>query len=286
MASVVVTGASGFIGSALSKRLKKEGCDVIEMDSSDGDVSSLLTWEKIKSENISHVFHLAGKTYVPESWDNPYTFYKTNVLGTEAALEFCRKNNTPLTYISAYIYGAPQRLPISESDPANPNNPYAHSKYMGEELCQFYASCYGMNVSVLRPFNVFGVGQSEHFLIPSIIHQALYQEAIVVQDISPKRDYVYLSDLVDAMLATLAPTNGFNLFNIGSGVSYSVGEVIEIIQKYAETNKPVMNKGAVRTNEIPDVLADTSHAQDLLKWHCSVEFESGIKEIVRWEKSK
>ncbi len=286
MSSILVTGASGFIGRALTKRLRGDDYQVVAMGSSDGDISSPSTWQNRKIKDVSHVFHLAGKTYVPDSWDNPYGFYKTNMLGTESALEFCRKKDVPITYISAYIYGVPKRLPISEDAPVQANNPYAHSKYLSEELCRFYASNFGQAVSVIRPFNVFGVGQNTRFLIPMIIQQALYHDEIVVNDLSPRRDYVHVSDLVDALAATLSLKNSFNLFNIGSGVSFSVGEIIDIIQKCADTNKPVKSKGDVRPNEIPDVKADTSHARDILDWKCHINFESGIAEMIRWERSK
>jgi len=286
MTSILVTGASGFIGSALTKRLRDDGYQVVALNSSDGDISSPSTWQNRINADISHMFHLAGKTYVPDSWDNPYAFYETNTLGTESVLEFCREKGVPLTYISAYIYGVPKRLPIAENAPIQPNNPYAHSKYLSEELCRFYASNFGQAVSVIRPFNVFGAGQSAHFLIPMIVQQALKHDEIVVNDLSPKRDYVHISDLVDALIATLSLRHGFNLFNIGSGVSFSVGEVIDIVQKQAGTNKPVRSKGYVRPNEIPDVQADTSHALDCLAWKCHMNFESGIAQIIRRERSK
>jgi len=286
VSKILVTGASGFIGKALTSRLKAQGQDVVSVDSSDGDIASRKTLEKFTQQDISHVFHLAGKTYVPDSWDDPYTFYKTNTLGTETVLEFCREKEVHLTYVSAYIYGVPECLPISENAPIQPNNPYAHSKYLSEELCRFYASNFGQAVSIILPFNVFGSGQCARFLIPMIVQQALYHNEIVINDLSPKRDYVHINDLVDAMVATLPLKNGFNLFNIGSGVSFSVGEVIDIIQKCAGTNKPVKNNGDVRPNEIPDVKADTSHARNILDWKCHMDFESGIAEIIHWERSK
>jgi len=286
MSNILVTGASGFIGSVLTKRLRDDGYQVVAIDSSDGDISSLATWQNSIDADVFHVFHLAGKTYVPDSWDDPYIFYKTNTLGTESVLEFCREKGAHLTYVSAYIYGVPECLPISENAPIQPNNPYAHSKYLSEELCRFYASNFGQTVSIIRPFNVFGVGQSAHFLIPMIVQQALYHDEIVVNDLSPRRDYVHISDLVSALIATLSLKNDFNLFNIGSGVSFTVGEVIDIVQKFAGTNKPVNSKDDVRSNEIPDVKADTSHARDTLDWKCHMDFETGIDEMIRWERAK
>lgn len=286
MSSILVTGANGFIGSVLMQRLRADNYQVVGLGSSVGDISSPATWQNIKHESISHVFHLAGKTYVPDSWEAPYQFYKTNTFGTELALEFCREKKIPLTYVSAYIYGVPKQLPISEDTPINPNNPYAHSKYLSEELCRFYTENFGQAVSVIRPFNVFGTGQSTRFLIPMIIRQVLYREEIVVNDLSPKRDYVHVDDLVDALVATLVLKNGFNLLNVGAGKSYSVREIIDIIQKVAGTNKPVASVNNVRKNEIPDVVADTARAAKKLNWRCKVSFEDGIAAMINWERSK
>ncbi len=287
MSKVLVIGASGFIGSALATRLMAQGRDVVPVDSSVGDIADRETLAKFAHLEIAHVFHLAGKTFVPDSWDDPQAFCQTNVLGTVNVLEFCRKKHIPVTYVSAYVYGHPDRLPIAEDSEIRPSNPYALTKRMAEEVCEFYASAYQLPVTTIRPFNVFGIGQAKHFLIPAIIEQALGAgNEIVVKDLAPRRDYVYLEDLVAALLATLDKADGYSVYNIGSGVSLSVQEAIETIQDVAGTKKKIVCDQAIRTNELMDVVADISKAGRELGWKPEHSFRAGIEKIITSTREK
>ena len=287
MSKILVTGASGFIGRALTAKLRAGGRDVVPLDFEDGDIASRETLAKLGQENIAHIFHLAGKTFVPDSWGDPQAFCQTNVLGTVNVLEFCRKSRIPMTYISAYVYGHPDSLPIGEDSAIRPSNPYALTKRLAEEACEFYASTYDLPVTTIRPFNVYGIGQADFFLIPSIISQALGAgEEIIVKDLVPRRDYVYLEDLVTALLATLDKPDGYRVYNIGSGVSLSVQEVIDAIQNIAHTQKKVVCNHAIRTNELMDVVADISKVGNELGWHPGFSFHAGIENIIRSEREK
>jgi nucleoside-diphosphate-sugar epimerase len=282
---VLVTGASGFIGRSLTSRLKAQGWDVAQADSAIGDIASQVTLDKFAQQDIAHVFHLAGKTFVPDSWNDPHAFCQTNVLGTVNVLEFCRKKRIPLTYLSAYVYGHPDSLPIGEDSPVRPSNPYALTKRLAEETCEFYASAHELPVITIRPFNVYGIGQAANFLIPAIISQVLTDgEEIIVKDLGPRRDYVYLEDLVTALLATLDKPGGYRVYNIGSGVSLSVQEVIDVIQDIAHTRKKVVCDTAVRTNELMDVVADITRAERELGWCPETSFHAGIENIIRSER--
>ena len=287
MSKILITGASGFIGRMLASRLKALGWNVTPVNSTDGDIASRETLAKFAQQDIAHAFHLAGKTFVPDSWDDPQSFCKTNVLGTVNVLEFCRKNRIPLTYVSAYVYGHPDSLPIGESSAIRPSNPYALTKRLAEETCEFYASAYDLPVTTIRPFNVYGIGQAEHFLIPAIISQALNGgREIVVKDLVPRRDYVYLEDLVTALLTTLDKPAGYHVYNIGSGISLSVQEIIDVIQDIAGTRKEIVSYNTVRTNELMNVVADISKAGNELGWHPETSFHAGIENIIRSEREK
>lgn len=281
MSKIIVTGASGFIGRALVLKLNSHGWDVIPVTSSDGDIADRTTLEKFLSQDIAHVFHLAGKTFVPDSWANPQVFYQTNVLGTVSALEFCRVNCIPLTYVSAYVYGHPNTLPICEDSAVKPNNPYAMSKWLAEQTCEFYSNAYCLPVTTIRPFNAYGIGQAENFLIASLISQALDGgESIVVNDLTPKRDYVYLEDLLTALMATLKTENRYRVFNIGSGKSLSVKNVIDVIQNVVGIQKNIVCDKVVRRNELMDVVADISMARKELGWHPEYSFQTGIEHLI------
>jgi GDP-4-dehydro-6-deoxy-D-mannose reductase len=283
---MLVSGAGGFIGSALVVRLQALGHNVIALDTRDGDIAEWQTLARFEQEEFRHVFHLAGKTFVPDSWENPQAFCRTNVQGTINVLELCRKKRLPLTYVSAYVYGHPERLPIAENSPVKPSNPYALTKRLAEEACEFYAQAYDLPVTMLRPFNVYGIGQAENFLIPTIINQALHAEKIVVKDLSPKRDYVHLDDLLSALLATLGGPQGCHVYNVGAGHSLSVAEVIDIVQEAAGTDKEIISDNVVRPNELMDVVADISKTEIELGWRPQISFRAGIESIIRSEREK
>jgi GDP-4-dehydro-6-deoxy-D-mannose reductase len=283
MKSILVTGASGFIGSALVNRLQFMGYKVTQFSSIDGDISDVNFTKEYKNSNFFHVFHLASKTFVPDSWENPYDFYKTAILGTVNILQLCRVKNIPLTYVSAYLYGIPEDLPINEGHRVKPNNPYAHSKFLAEDLCKFYSEFHDVKVSIARPFNVYGVGQKKTFLIPFIIKQVLYEDNITVKDLNPKRDYIYLDDLISGLISTISCKEKFSIFNFGSGKGLSVSEIIKTIQKIAGTNKEIISEKKERIHEIMNVIADVKKSREYLNWTPSYSFEDGVREILKQE---
>jgi len=281
MAEILVTGANGFVGRALCEALRARGHAVVELSHWDGDIADPKTLDVLGS--VEHVFHLAARTFVPDSWQDPFGFQKTNVLGTANVLEYCHKRCARMTFVSAYLYGMPDQLPVSETATPKPNNPYALSKYLAEQVCSFYAGRYQTPVTVIRPFNVFGPGQKLHFLVPHIVSQVRNGQSIRVKDLTPRRDYVYVDDLVEALVSTLSASWGYELLNVGSGGSLGVGELISIVQLVAGTNLPVHQNGEIRRNEIPEVYADIAKARALLHWQPKTTFAQGIEQILKQE---
>lgn len=271
----LVTGANGFIGAALCARLEALGRGVERLGSAWGGVENPANLEALP-DSIGHVFHLAARTFVPRSWEDPAAFLRTNVDGTGNVLEFCRARGIGLTYVSAYLYGQPDTLPIPEDHPLRPNNPYALSKHLAEQLCAFYAGHYQVPVTVLRPFNVYGPGQAEPFLIPEVVRKAREEERILVQDLAPRRDYVFVDDVVAALVLAMERGGPFGVYNVGSGASVSVGEVVAQVQRALGTTKEVVSANAERRNEISDVVADVTRAERDLGWRPRVDFASGI----------
>jgi nucleoside-diphosphate-sugar epimerase len=275
MSSVIVTGASGFIGTALVKSLRRAGHEVIPLDHGRGDVATAEYWRSVPPAD--HLVHLAGRSFVPDSWTSPSQFIATNATGTARAVEYCGAAGAHLVFVSAYIYGVPQRLPIAEDHPIAPNNPYALSKALAEQICRFHADIARLPVTIIRPFNIFGPGQRPEFLIATIFEQISRGVQIRVKDLSPRRDYLFVDDFVGGVERTLAAPGGLRVFNFGSGASYTVKDIIELAQAAAGSSLPVTCDDEQRANEIPDVRADIGLARRLLGWEPRFFFLDGLK---------
>jgi nucleoside-diphosphate-sugar epimerase len=278
--TILVTGAAGFIGKALSRKLLETGYEVAGFDIGQGDITDEKALHPFLDRNIGHVFHLAGKTFVPESWKEPFGFFQVNMMGTVNVLEFCRKLGIPLTYISSYLYGEPDYLPVDENHPVKSYNPYSQSKVMADETCQFYARYYNIPVTIFRPFNAYGPGQSRLFLINEIISKVMDPAIPVVEvmDLRPKRDYIYINDLVNALILSIDKPQG--IYNLGSGYSKSVEEIIRLVMKFTGISKEYRSKAMMRPNEIFDLYADIRKAGRELEWFPKVSFEEGIEQCI------
>jgi nucleoside-diphosphate-sugar epimerase len=281
MRKILVTGSAGFIGSALCRRLELMDCEVAGIDTGDGDITDNRTLERLAGKKFDHVFHLAGKTFVPESWNHPFDYYRINLLGTVNVLEYCRSAGTPVTCISSYAYGRPDYLPVDESHPLKVYNPYSHSKYLAEDTCAFYKKHFGLKITVIRPFNVYGPGQSDRFLIQRIIDQVLDPRApeVEVMDLRPRRDYLFLDDLVDALVLSLDGPEG--IYNAGSGYSVSVEEVLNRVMDLAGIRKNYISLEKERPNEIFDLFADISKISKAFQWRPATELKDGLALCIR-----
>lgn len=275
---VLVTGGGGFVGRRLVPFLRDRGVEVHAPERAILDVSA----GSFPELWVDLVIHLASRTYVPASWNEPADFYRVNALGTVNVLEYCRRTKAALIYVSGYCYGIPERLPIPETAPLKPNNPYAFSKCAAEDACRFFCEYLQTQVMIVRPFNVYGPGQSPNFLIPRIVEQAIdpAARAIVVEDDAPKRDYVHLDDVIDALESLRSNPKPGATFNIGSGESYSVAEVAEMVCRAADVSKPVVSRGNRRINDIPDVIADISAIRDAAGWSPSIAISDGLRSVV------
>jgi nucleoside-diphosphate-sugar epimerase len=274
-ASLVVTGASGFVGRHLVQVLQRHGRNVICRSARDGDIAGGLT----AHEPVSHVIHLAGRTFVPDSWVSPPEFYETNLLGTAQVAEFCRRGGARLMLVSSYVYGRPQRLPIAEDHPVDPFNPYAHSKILAEQVALYYERAFGVPVTIIRPFNLYGPGQDRRFLIPTLLDQVRGGgPQIEVADLRPRRDFLYIDDFVDLLLAALDGDGG--IYNAGSGHSVGVQELIDVMLAAAGVRKTVVSRDERRPDEVLDVVADISKAERDLGWRPRTTIETGIAHLL------
>lgn len=284
MPRILVTGAGGFIGSHLVPRLRALQHEVFAVNRLSGDIAAASTWRVLPDAEV--VIHLAGRTFVPESWADPVGFLSTNLNSAVCALDYCMEHNARLVFMSSYLYGVPDALPIAESATLHANNPYALSKKLGEEACRFYSDYFAVSVTVLRPFNIYGPGQDIRFLIPSIVEQIHDGNPVQVQDLEPKRDYVYIDDVIEAFVAAIDHPRRFDVFNIASGTSHSVKEVIDLIQKSSNKNLPVKVVGTRRPQEVMDTRADIARAREILGWFPHWNLDEGIAKILREKKNR
>ena len=276
---IAVTGSSGFVGSRLFRKLIELNHEVFEIDITNG--TDILDWAQLeKISEFDLLIHLAAQTFVPESYKRPRQFYFTNIVGTINALELCRIHKAKIIYTSSYVYGNPNYLPVDETHPAQAFNPYSESKIIGERLCKRYHLDFGLKAIILRPFNIYGPGQNNRFLISSIVKQARKGD-VVLKDPLPKRDLLYVDDMIEAYIKAIQyEAIPFDIFNIGFGKSYSIKEIIDEVVKNFNTKFQVQFTGERRKNEIDNVVADISKAEKLLNWKPKVSFEDGIKSCV------
>lgn len=277
---IVVTGSSGMIGSNLTRKLKEEDAKVIPFSRSEG--VDLIKKENIPAvENVDIIYHLAAIMDVPYSFENPRDVISTNFMTTLNMLEVARENNSLFIYTSSYLYGTPEYLPIDEKHPIAPHNPYSQSKYLCEQLISGYVRDFDLRAIIVRPFNIYGPKSNEYFLIPTIISQ-LDSKEIKLKNAVPKRDYLYVDDIIDLLIkiGKKMYTN-FEVVNAGYGKSYSVRELAEMIIAIANSDANLVFENVTRKGEVLDVVADISKAKNKYHWEPNVDFRTGIEKILQ-----
>jgi len=277
---ILVTGFSGFIGKYLLERLNFSNHELILMDLANG--FDICNWEQVKHiTGIDAIIHLANLSFVPASYDQPKKFYESNYLSTLNMLELCRTNHAKMIFFSSYVYGHPQYQPIDEKHPIQAFNPYAQTKVICESLCEGYNRDFQVPVTIFRPFNIYGIGQNPDFLIPTIIQQAK-KGSIVIKDDRPKRDYIHVKDIVEAVIAAIdsktSPT--LKTYNLGTGISYSVKEIVEQVRDLYNSKINYQCLNEIRQNEVMDTVADIRKIKTELKWEPKISITEGLKMMI------
>jgi len=278
---VLVTGANGFVGQHLVTYLKELHRKHIQVFT-----TKMLRLEKSHSWNdlpkVDVLVHLASQSGVIESFKNPSHFITSNYCMVVNALEYCKRFNSHLIFPSTSSYDPIYAPPYNESMPLIAANPYSYSKIACEDVCKFYSKQFNVPVSVVRPFNIYGRGQSKEFLIPKMVDQALNGRVITVMDVRPKRDYLYISDFVLLLykILTKGVHNNFEIFNAGSEKSYSVQEVFDILNSRFDKTLSLDNKNIYRKNEIMVTRADIRKIKQVISWEPTVSIDEGIDKLV------
>ena len=272
MDKILVTGSRGFIGKQVVERLKESE---IMIDSIGSKRIDLKNSEEVMRLNTSDVvIHLGGKTMKGLDWNE---YFNNNVLGTLNILEYCiKKKIKKIIFVSSYVYGNPKYTPINEEHPVDPHNAYTRSKYFAEQLCEFYAKKFDLNVIILRPFNIFGKTLPNGFLISNLLKSIKTNEKITIVNKDSKRDFLHIDDFVDLILKIKDCDFKFEIFNVGSGKSYSFNEVIKKIEKMS-LKKLNLQYEENKENLIREITADISKLNNKIKWNPKISLDEGLQ---------
>lgn len=279
---IAVAGSDGFVGKHVCSQLEKEGHEIVRIDLTQGfDLSDPMAVESIPK--IDCFIHLANLVYVPGSYEKPGLYYRVNYMTTLNALEVCHKYKAKLVYVSSYIYGHPQYLPVDENHPVCPFNPYAQTKAICEKLCDGYHRDFGVKISIVRPFNIYGVGQKGMLLIPEIIGQLKEgKEEIQLKSASPRRDYINVIDVASAICTCALSEEEYGVYNACSGESVSVREITEIINRNLKHRVIFSFSASDRPNEVDETRGSCKRLESI-GWRKTISFEDGIREIIKEE---
>lgn len=274
---VLVTGSKGFIGSHIVKKISKNYL----VYGKNGNHPNLLDRKRILNmKKVDIVIHVAAK--VPNTKNTKLDdFQENNVFGTLNILDYCiQKKIKKFVYISSYVYGKPKHNPVKESHPVNPHTDYTKSKLVSEELCKLYSKLYDLNMIILRPFSVYGKSQKSGYLIPNLINSIKNNKKIIITNKQSKRDFLFIDDFVNAIEFFLKQDFKFEIFNIGSGLSYSFEEIIQKLEKLSSSKMKVEFIDNKKTY-IPEIRADISNIKKKIKWTPKIDIESGLKKLLR-----
>lgn len=278
--SLGITGASGFIGSAVFSSLTENNHNVIILDdfvhplrkrSSNIDIPEDLDW----------VLHFGNTKSIKKSFQQPMYIYRLNLESTMVALDIALSHGSRFLYMSSYVYGKPTYLPIDENHPVFTLNPYMGSKLLGEQLCMQTHQSLGLSAIVLRGFTLYGPNQKDDQLVPAIINAIKNRQPILINDAKPKRDYLFISDFVKLInLITTSNFSGYAVYNVGGGIMYQNTEVAEMANTLMEYKVPICVLGKTRKNDILECVANIDKVKRDFKWNPTVDLLSGLSKCL------
>jgi len=274
--SILITGATGFIGKHLIKKIPNYNMAV---DQNGKNIDLRIREEVLKIKKVDIVIHLAGKIPGKENYSKN-VFFEHNFLGTLNILEYCvKKKVKKIIFVSSYVYGNPKKNPINEKYEVKPHNTYAKSKVLSEEICKIYAKKYKIEIIILRPFNIFGNLQKDNSLISNIIKSIKNNSSITIINKNNKRDYLFIDDLIDVIIKLIDYKCKFEIFNIGSGKSYSFENIVQLFEK--ENKIKIKRKYKIsKKNNIPKIQADITKIKKEIKWNPKYTLVEGIEKII------
>ena len=314
-ATILVTGADGFIGSHLTEALVRQGYKVRAfvyynsfnswgwLDNCDEDVKGNFEvfagdirdphGVKEAMKGCEAVLHLAALIAIPFSYHSPDSYVDTNIKGTLNVLQAARELGVKrvIHTSTSEVYGTAQFVPINESHPLKGQSPYSATKIAADQLAYSFYASFGLPVITIRPFNTYGPRQSARAAIPTIITQiANGVHEIMLGAVNPTRDFTYVGDTVDGFIAALDAKTGFGeVINLGSNFEISIKDTAQLISETMGVSmKITSDRDRVRPekSEVERLWADTTKAKELISWEPSYAgregFKRGLTETIRW----
>ena len=303
---IIITGGAGFIGSHLAENLIKKKHEVIIIDNLstgrlenikkirkklkfiNADISKNGSWNKY-FKNTKVVFHLAALADIVPSIKDPKKYFQSNVVGTEniASVAIKYKVKKIIYSASSSCYGVPNKYPTSETESIKPQYPYAMTKNLGEQILMHYAKIYGIQVTSMRLFNVYGTKSRTSGTYGAMFGVFLAQKLkkkplTVVGDGTQKRDFTYISDIINAFIKCMNIKKNFQIFNVGTGKPISVNNVVKLLGcKSIKIPK--------RPGEPKETNANIKKITKALNWRPKVSINLGIKKLLKdinyWKKA-
>lgn len=295
---IIVTGGAGFIGSHLSELLVKKKHKIVIIDNlSTGSFDNIKSFSKklkFVKANISKfgkwtenfkdakiVFHLAALADIVPSIKYPKKYFYSNVVGTENVVSACIKYNVKkiIYAASSSCYGIPVNYPTPETESIKPQYPYALTKNLGEQLIMHYAKIYGIQATSLRLFNVYGTRSRTSGTYGAMFGVFLAQKLkkkplTVVGDGTQKRDFTYISDIVQAFYKCINLKKNFRIYNVGTGKPISINKIVRLLD-CKSVNIPK------RPGEPDQTNAKIKKISRELNWKAKISIELGINKILK-----
>ncbi|NCO56872.1 MAG: epimerase [Nitrospirae bacterium CG18_big_fil_WC_8_21_14_2_50_70_55] len=309
--TLFITGGAGFIGSTLIERLLARGDRVVCLDDFDdfydpaikrrnvknaltsdryrlveGDICDLPLLQRLfAEEQVDVVVHIAARAGVRPSIVEPLLYQKVNVEGSNNLFEVARAHAVPnfVFTSSSSVYGENEKVPFAEADPVNyPISPYAATKRAGELIAHTYHHLFGLNITCLRPFTVYGPRQRPEMAIHLFLRAILDGRPIkMFGDGTSSRDYTYVDDLVDGFLGAIDRPLGYEIINLGEHEVTTLKELIDMIGA-AVGKRPIIEQLPMQPGDVPRTYADVSKAKRLLGYQPKVSMQEGIRRFVEW----